>query len=61
VWGVRCFHYGKFTTTDETIEDLVEILKMNGKVKKGDVVINTGSMPLHKRFRTNMMKITIIE
>ncbi len=61
VWGVRCFHYGKFTTTDETIEDLVEILKKNGKVKKGDVVINTGSMPLHKRFRTNMMKITVVE
>lgn len=61
VWGVRCFHYAKFTTTDETIEDLIEILKINGKVKKGDVAINTGSMPLHKRSRTNMMKITIVE
>ena len=61
VWGVKCFHYAKFTTTDETIDDLVEILKINGKVTEGDVIVNTGSMPLHKRFRTNMLKITIVE
>jgi len=61
VWGVRCFHYDKFTTTDETIEDLCQILKDKKYVKKGDVVINTASMPIHKRFRTNTMKITEIE
>jgi pyruvate kinase len=61
VWGVKGYHYGKFTTTDETIEDLNEILKLKGKVNEGDVVVNTGSMPLHKRFRTNMLKITIVE
>ena len=61
VWGVKCFYYDKFTTTDDTISDVVEILKMNGEVKVGDVVVNTGSMPLHRRFRTNMMKVTLIE
>lgn len=61
VWGVRCFHYDKFTSTDETIEDLNAILEQKGIVKKGDVVVNTGSMPLHKRSRTNMLKITMID
>ncbi len=61
VWGVQCFYYDKFTTTDETIEDVVKILKKLGHVKKDDVIINTGSMPLHKRYRTNMLKITIVE
>ena len=61
VWGVRCFYYDKFTTTDETISDVVDILKKTGHVKKGDVLVNTGDMPLHKRLRTNMLKITIIE
>lgn len=61
VWGVRCFYYDKFTTTDETVEDVNAILKNEGLVKKGDVVVNTGSMPLHRRFRTNMMRITEIE
>ncbi len=61
VWGVRCYHYDKFTTTDETIEDLCSILKQKKHVKKGDVVLNTASMPIHKRFRTNTLKITVIE
>ena len=61
VWGVQCFYYDKFTTTDDTINDVTEILKKEEIVSKGDLVINTGSMPLHRRFRTNMMKITLIE
>ncbi len=61
VWGVKCFHYDKFTTTDETIEDTITILKEYKVVKKGDVVINTSSMPIEKRFTTNMMKITVVE
>ena len=61
VWGVRCFYYDRFTSTDETIQDVTEILKTAGKVKEGDIIINTGSMPLHRRHRTNMLKVTIIE
>ncbi len=61
VWGVKCFYYDKFTTTDETIYDLAEMLKKSGDVKEGDVVINTGSMPLAKRHRTNMAKITVVD
>lgn len=61
VWGVRCYYYDRFTTTDETITDVTEILKREGRVKPGDVIINTGSMPLHRRHRTNMMKITEVE
>ena len=61
VWGVKAFYYDKFSTTDETIADLSNILKEKGLIKERDIVINTGSMPLQKRFRTNMMKITIVE
>jgi pyruvate kinase len=61
VWGVRCYHYDKFTTTDGTIEDIMRILKENNKVSPGDILVNTASMPIHKRFRTNMMKITVVE
>ncbi len=61
VWGVRCYYYDRFTTTDETIQDVTNILKSAGKLQPGDVVINTASMPLHRRFRTNMLKVTIVE
>ncbi len=61
VWGVQCFYYDKFTTTDETIEDVTNILVQNGNLKKGDIVVNTGSMPLGKRHRTNMLKVSVVE
>lgn len=61
VWGVRSFYYDKFTTTDETIEDVVEILKKKGRVKVGDILINTGSMPISERLRTNMLRVTLVK
>ena len=61
IWGVKSFLYNKFTTTDETINDLTDILKEKKILKKGDAVINTGSMPIKRKFRTNMLKLTVIE
>ena len=61
VWGVRGFYYDRFTTTDDTIYDVTELLKKQGFVAPGDVIVNTGSMPLHKRYRTNMLKVTVVE
>lgn len=58
VWGVRCYYYDKMTTTDETIEDVLDILKANKVVKPGNVVINTGTMPLKSKGRTNMLKVS---
>jgi pyruvate kinase len=61
VWGIRCFYYDKYTSTDDTIKDVQNLLVESGHLKKGDVVINTGSMPLHERKKTNMLKISVIE
>ncbi len=61
VWGVRCYYYDRFTTTDETIQDVIDIMKNLKVVDKGDIVVNTGSMPLHRRHRTNMLKVTVVE
>lgn len=61
VWGVRCYFYDKMTSTDETIEDVIEILKKYKKLKAGDLVVNTGSMPIHKKHRTNMLKVTEVD
>ena len=61
VWGVQTFFYDKFSSTDETIYDVVNILLQEGKVSQGDIVINTGSMPMHKKYRTNMLKLTLVD
>ncbi|MBC6996114.1 pyruvate kinase [Neolewinella lacunae] len=60
-WGVRCYHYDNYTSTDQTVKDVTQILKDNGHVVEGDLLVNTGSMPLEMRRRTNMMKITIVD
>jgi len=60
-WGVRCFHYDNFTSTDQTVQDVTNILKENNHVQAGEMIVNLGSMPLEKQRRTNMMKITIVD
>lgn len=61
-WGVKPFYLDmKYKSTDELIEAVNKFLLDGGYVKKGDLVINTGSMPIDGKFRTNMMKMSIIE
>jgi pyruvate kinase len=61
VWGVRAFYYDKLSTTDETITDVLSILKDKKLLKKGDVVVNTGSMPIKDKSRANFMKFSVVE
>ncbi|MBX3101124.1 MAG: pyruvate kinase [Bacteroidetes bacterium] len=61
VWGVRAFFYDSFVGTNESIRDTTAILQARGMVQPGDVVINSGSMPLGERKKTNMIKITVVE
>ncbi|MDB5282677.1 MAG: pyruvate kinase [Bacteroidota bacterium] len=60
-WGVRAFHYDKFVGTDTSVRDVIRILKGNDLIKKGDLVVNIGSMPLSNRGRANMVKVTKVE
>ncbi len=59
-WGVKAFTYTKFESTDITIRDVQQILVDNNYVRPGDVVINTGSMPLNEQGIANMVKISVI-
>jgi pyruvate kinase len=40
---------------------VVDLLKAKSIVQKGDIVVNTGTMPLMRKHRTNMLKITVID
>ena len=57
VWGVTGFFYEKFERIDETIDELEAFLVMNNYLEKGDIFINTSSMPLHWKGHTNMLRI----
>src|SRR5829696_6808952 len=60
-WGVRAFHYSEEESVDDIIKDEISILQERGFVKSGDVVVNTGSLPVHLHLPTNMLKITKVE
>lgn len=61
VWGVRSFYYDRFISTDQTFEDVINILKKEAFLERGDVVVNTASMPIHEKGKTNMIKLSTVD
>ncbi len=61
IWGVDVFYYNKFVSTDESIDDIIQILKEKELVTKDDIVVSTASMPITGKGRTNMLKISLIK
>ncbi len=61
LWGVQCFLYNKFSSTDETFNDITNILKEEKMVQAGELLVYTASMPMDKRHRTNMLKVGYVE
>lgn len=61
VWGIKAFYYDGQVSTDQTIEDIHEILKEKNMLDPGDIMVNTGSMPLHEHGLTNMIKISRVK
>lgn len=61
LWGVRCFFYDKMVSTDETFEDITTFLKDKGLLREGDVSINTASMPIQQKHRTNTIKLHVVK
>ncbi len=60
-WGVRAFYYQEESSLDEIIQDQIDILKERGFINTGDVVVNTGSTPVHLHLPTNIIKLTRVE
>ncbi len=56
-WGVRAFYYHEEESLDEIFKDQIEILKERGFLQKDDVIVSTGSTPVHLHLPTNVIKI----
>jgi pyruvate kinase len=61
VWGVKGFYYDLRVSTDHTIADIKYLLKKEGLVNTGDMVINIASIPLDDNGRSNMLKLSQVE
>ena len=61
LWGVRGFYYDKFESTDNSISEVNRILKSEKLIETGNVVINTAAIPIEKKGKTNMIKVTLVD
>ncbi len=60
-WGARGFFYDGEESFDEIMSDQLNILKDGGYIKKGQVVVNTGSTPIKLHIPTNVIKISKVD
>lgn len=60
-WGVRAFFYEEEESIDDIVADQLTILRHRGFLKTGDVVVNTGSIPVELHLPTNMIKVTKVD
>lgn len=60
LWGVETYFFDGTKVTDDALEEVNGILKEKKHLKKGDLVINTASMPVHHTGNTNMIKVSEI-
>lgn len=61
LWGVKGFYYDKQESTDQSIKDVNKMLKDECHVLSGEIVINTAAMPIERKGKTNMIKVTVVD
>lgn len=58
VWGVIPHSVHEFgDNMDEAVAKIMETIKINGKLNKGDKIVITAGLPFHSRRGTNMLRI----
>jgi pyruvate kinase len=60
-WGVTAIFYDEEESLDDIIFDQINILKERGFIKSGDILVSTGSTPVHLHLPTNTLKITKVD
>lgn len=60
LWGVKTFHYDRFVSTDQTIEDVTEMACEKGFLDKGDMMISLAAMPIQQKGMVNTLRVTEI-
>lgn len=60
VWGVRAFHLESSKNIEDYINASIEFLKNKKHIQSGDVIVHVGSIPLQKKGKTNMLKLSVI-
>ncbi|MEX0723817.1 MAG: pyruvate kinase [Gracilimonas sp.] len=60
IWGVYSVRLDELFDTDQSVKMMEDYLQENGMVRTGDRIIVATGMPIAKRGRTNMIKVSTI-
>ncbi|MEX2479151.1 MAG: pyruvate kinase [Gracilimonas sp.] len=60
IWGVYSVRLDELFDTDQSVKMMEDYLQDNGMVRTGDRIIVATGMPIAKRGRTNMIKVSTI-
>ncbi len=60
VWGTRTFFYDQFVSTDDTIEDIKDMLRKEEGFEEDDLIVNIASMPIKRKGMSNMIRLSYI-
>ena len=60
VWGVRAFYLESDDHIEDYINHSIKFLKDKQHIQSGDVIVHVGSIPLLKRGKTNMLKLSCV-
>ncbi|MEA3461995.1 MAG: pyruvate kinase [Bacteroidota bacterium] len=58
VWGARAFYFGECSNINDYVVYTEEYLVSQNLLKKGDLVVHVGSIPILEKGKTNMLKLT---
>jgi len=62
LWGIiKTYSIPLYTNIDEAIAHSIKILKSQGVVQAGDLIIHVGSTPMTSKNATNMLKLTRVD
>ncbi|MDR2222376.1 MAG: pyruvate kinase [Flavobacteriaceae bacterium] len=61
LWGVQAFYYDKYVSTDETIDDINNMVVEKGFAQSGDMVINLAAMPIVEKGMVNTLRISEVK
>jgi len=61
VWGVRAYYFADCKNINEYIDYSNNFLLSQNLIRKGDLVVHVGSIPIIEKGKTNMMKLSKVE
>ncbi len=60
VWGVRAYYSSDQGNIEDYINHSIDFLVKKNLIHKGDIIVHVGSVPLLKKGKTNMMKLSVL-